>query len=241
MNLPFALRFEEKNLIVAPLYAIVQIPVYSRCSVWSKEGKYNSFTNVIWGSITTAMAVLFVKKDENFVCRLASRQKIMYHSIIMKANLLTLLLATGILTFLAGWFLNNLIRPSNQAKETQAIGRYIDSSSVNQISSNKFSDSPKGRFILANSNCAGFHFINKNTVLWTNEIFCNDPDTLRLTWLSDSIFMTRSTLRTKEHCPPKVDIYKVMRYDGKHLALLSIGTGWTDAKDEMLDLTKQGK
>jgi len=57
--------------------------------------------------------------------------------------------------------------------------------------------------------------------------------------MSDSTFMTRSTLRMNSDCPPSVNIYKVISFDGKHLILNSLWTGWNDNKDETLELVKQ--
>ena len=158
----------------------------------------------------------------------------------MKGKTTLLIIITGLLTFILGWFLNSTIRPSNQTKDTQVINAFIDTvSKADTIKSNNFIHTVSGHFVLAESNCAGFNFINRDIVLWTNEIACNDPDTLKIRWLSDSTFMTRSTLRINESCPPRVDIYKVVSFDGMHLNLKSIWTGWNDAKDESLELLKQ--
>jgi len=89
-----------------------------------------------------------------------------------------------------------------------------------------------GRFIMVHANCAGFNFINKKVVLWTNELASNDPDTLMIRWLDAKTFMTRSIHRTKEHCPPSVDLYRVISFDGRLLTLKRIWTGWSDPKDD---------
>ncbi len=96
-----------------------------------------------------------------------------------------------------------------------------------------------GHFILAESVCAGFNFINKDVVLWTNEIACNDPDSLKLRWLDDSTFMTRNTLRIDKTCPPRVDIYKIVSIEGSHLTLRSVWIGWNESKDVNLEFIKQ--
>ena len=51
--------------------------------------------------------------------------------------------------------------------------------------------------------------------------------------------MTRSTMKINEKCPPVVDVYKVVSFDGKQLILKDIWTGWNDFKDETLKLIKQ--
>jgi hypothetical protein len=158
----------------------------------------------------------------------------------MKGKTFLTIIIVGLLTFLIGWFLHGIMRPSNQTKNTQIINSFIDTvSQADTINGNNLAHTISGHFILNESNCAGFNFINKDTVLWTNEIACNDPDTLKLRWLSDSTFMTRSTLRINESCPPRVDIYKVVFFSGRHITLKSIWTGWNDAKDENLELDKQ--
>jgi hypothetical protein len=103
-----------------------------------------------------------------------------------------------------------------------------------------------GRFIMVNSKCAGFNFINKKIALWTNEIACNDPDTLLIRWLENKTFMTKSTRRYNEHCPPSIDLYRVISFDGRLLTLKRIWTGWSkledniDSQDYTLQLVKKG-
>jgi hypothetical protein len=156
----------------------------------------------------------------------------------MKGITFLTLIIVGLLTFLLGWFLRGKMKPPT--KYSEPAREFIDTvSRVDTIKSNNFAFTVSGHFILKESNCAGFNFISKDVVLWTNEIACNDPDTLKLRWLSDSTFMTRSTLRINNDCPPNVDIYKVVSFDGKHLILNSLWTGWNDNKDETLELIKQ--
>jgi hypothetical protein len=146
----------------------------------------------------------------------------------------------GLLTFLIGWVLHDELRPSNQTKDSQMTKGFIEAvSQADTIKRNNYAPRVSGHFILNESTCAGFNFINNDMVLWTNEIACNDSDTLKLRWLSDSTFMTRSTLRINQNSSPIVDIYKVVSFDGKHLVLKDIWTGWNDAKDETLELVKQ--
>lgn len=158
----------------------------------------------------------------------------------MKSNTTLLITVTGLFSFILGWFLHGTNRPSSQTKETQVLNTYIDTvSQKDTIKNNNFSRTISGHFVIAESNCAGFNFINHELVLWTNEIACFDPDTLKIRWLNDSTFMTRSTLRINEGCPPIVNIYKVISFDGNLLNLKSIWTGWNDAVDKNLDLFKQ--
>ena len=153
----------------------------------------------------------------------------------------TILIAsvTGSVTFLLGWFLHGIIH-SAQTNGTDQLTGFADTVRNANTRKTKIPDdlnnaTISGRFILAQSNCAGFNFIDSITVLWTNEIACNDPDTLRIHWLDNVTFLTKDIVQTNEHCPPKVDIYKVVAFDGKHLTLKSFATGWNDSKNENLD------
>jgi hypothetical protein len=130
------------------------------------------------------------------------------------------------------------IRNGSRPPSTQISAQANDTSPSENIDYSKLIS---GRFILSASHCAGFNFINKTHALWTNEIACNYPDTLKIRWLDNATFMTRSTTRNGEKCPPVVDIYKVTFFDGKRLTLKSIWTGWNDAKDELLEFHRQSK
>lgn len=105
-------------------------------------------------------------------------------------------------------------------------------------STEDFSASVSGHFILEGASCAGFNFTSRDRALWTNEIACDDPDTLALRWLDTKSFITKSTRRINENCPPRVDFFKVVSYDKKRLVLESVWTGWNEAKDETLVLNK---
>jgi hypothetical protein len=160
----------------------------------------------------------------------------------MKSRTFLILTLVGLLIFFVGWFLRDSVQEAtDRMKDSHIVNGFIDTVSQTDtpLKSIGFAHRLSGRFILTESNCAGLNFITSDKVLWTNEIACNDPDTLNLRWLSDSIFMTRSTLRITESCPPGVDIYKVVSFDEKHLNLKSIWTGWNDSKDANLELIKQ--
>lgn len=97
----------------------------------------------------------------------------------------------------------------------------------------------KGKYVLAESNCAGFEFVNSKTVLWTNEIQCDYPDTLKIKWIDNKTFLTIQTTKSTEVCPPKVDLYKLVSLEQNTLTLKSIWTGWNEFKDEELILKKK--
>jgi hypothetical protein len=151
----------------------------------------------------------------------------------------------GLFTFLLGWFLHDIKTANSEIPKPTEIESFVnkipDADTVKIENTNDFSAAISGRFLLKGSNCAGFDFVNKKIVLWTNEIYCNDLDTLKIRWLNNSTFMTRSTERIDEKCPPRVDIYKVTSFDGKRLVLKDIWTGWNDYNDETLVFYKETK
>ncbi len=147
----------------------------------------------------------------------------------MKQLLISLLL----IEFICACNCNEHTRPASTPRlipESDITAKAVDYSGI--IS---------GRFILAESGCAGFDFINKNIVLWTNEIACFDPDTLRLRWLGNTTFMTKSIKRINENCPPRINIYEVVSFNGTNLVLNSISTNWSDSEDSKLEFTRQSR
>ena len=99
-------------------------------------------------------------------------------------------------------------------------------------------DKPRGHFLLEGSQCAGFTFKDDKTALWTNELFCNEPDSLKVNWIDAKNFITISTKRHNQECPPGVSLYEVISYNGKQLVLKSTWTGWGDHQPELLKFTK---
>ena len=75
------------------------------------------------------------------------------------------------------------------------------------------------------ANCAGLNFISSSLVIWTNEMDCR-PDTLRLRWLDNATFYAQDIIQLDNNCPPRVWIYQVVSFDGTHLILKDIWTGW---------------
>lgn len=161
----------------------------------------------------------------------------------MNGKTLLIVLVTGLLTFASGWLLHNVINMKSEAATVKLSDHSKNTiPGANTTKTNNpenFSPAILGRFIMKGANCAGFNFINKNIVLWTNEITCNEADTLKISWIDKAIFMTRSTESINESCPPRVNIYSVISFENDHLVLKSIWTGWNDFKDEQLHLIKQ--
>jgi hypothetical protein len=141
----------------------------------------------------------------------------------MKGKTLIVTIIIALLTFGLGWLI----------RELQSYPRNIKRSGYSRVL--------LGRFLIKESNCAGFTFIGKGKVLWTNEIACNYPDTLTLRWLNKTTFMTKSIERTNEICPPRVNIYEVISFDSNRLVLKDIWTGWKEAKDETMEFVKKDK
>ena len=98
-----------------------------------------------------------------------------------------------------------------------------------------------GRFIMKGASCAGFNFINDHQALWTNESACFDPDSLKIRWLDGITFMTVATKRFNQDCPPGVDVYKVISFNGHKLRLSVIWTGWYDSADDVIELNRDTK
>jgi hypothetical protein len=155
----------------------------------------------------------------------------------MKKNTLSLIIATALLSLVVGWLLRGVVSPST----TQKTEKGQDSTtSISQPAptTNKTAHL-SGRYLLAESNCAGFQFIGDNKALWTNEMACNEPDTLKLYWYSETMFMTKSTKIINESCPPIVDVYTIIADDGKQLTLKAMPTGWVDGEGQTMQFTKQ--
>ena len=68
-----------------------------------------------------------------------------------------------------------------------------------------------------------------------------DPQTLKITWLDQRTFFTRSTERDQPNCPPRVDVYQVVSYDGRKLVLKSFWAGWNDRAPETETYVKQAR
>ena len=126
-----------------------------------------------------------------------------------------------------------------QKKENKLDSLLILQSPAGSSKAN-YSKEISGRFIMKGASCAGFNFINDHQVLWTNESACFDPDSLTIRWLDDITFITVATKRLNQDCPPGVDVYKVISFDGRKLRLSVIWTGWGDSADDVIELNRDG-
>ena len=167
------------------------------------------------------------------------------------------ILLTGLLTFVLGWFFHDM---KQFADGVVADGKRVDSlrkanpnlttitqdqldslmiiSNINNNAEN-FATKISGRFVMKDANCAGFNFISPTRVTWTNEMDCEHPDTLKIRWLDNATFYTQDIVRLNENCQPRVWIYQVVSFDGLHLTLKDIWTGWNDNTDEQTEFIKR--
>lgn len=99
-----------------------------------------------------------------------------------------------------------------------------------------YSKKLSGKFILKGSEYAGFDFRNKKKVYWTNELIPHDPDELQIKWIDGNTFLTIAD-RVEEQCPPRISVYKVVKFDGKHLNLKEFDTT-RSFKDSTLEYDK---
>ena len=143
------------------------------------------------------------------------------------------ILVTGLLTFVLGWFFHDM---KQFADGVVADGKRVDSL---QKANPKFATKISGRFVMKDANCASFNFISSTLVTWTNEIDCGHPDTLKIRWLDNATFYTQDIVRLNENCPPKVSIYQIVSFDGLHLTLKDIWTGWNEHTDERTEFIKR--
>lgn len=151
----------------------------------------------------------------------------------MKNNHLFILVFSILLSFTIGFLAKSLLQDKKEVKEVKTvILKEIKSSNKEQKIKTDYSKILKGKFILAGSQYAGFDFINDKTVSWTNELFPLDPDTMRLKWISDDLFVATFTkFINKDNCPPRNWVRKIEFFDGNKLVIKDIWTGWDEYKD----------
>lgn len=175
----------------------------------------------------------------------------------MNGKIITILLLTGLVTFTLGWFFGDIkqfsegivkdVKQMNSLQKTNSkfvtikqdqLDSLLIISSINN-KTQSFATKLSGRFVMKESNCAGFNFISPTLVTWTNEIDCGHPDTLKIRWLNNTTFYTQDKVRLNKNCPPRVGIYQVVSFDGLNLTLKDIWTGWNDNTDETIEFVKR--
>ena len=162
------------------------------------------------------------------------------------------LLVVGIISFGTGWYLNMVIQNPREEVKTQPKEKQESNSNIGNKDSIiekttdtnnddiDYSKKISGRFILDGAEYAGYNFVSSKKVLWTNELFPYEPDTLKISWIDKKTFMARFT-DDHEDCPPRVWICQVVSFDGNRLVLNDIWTGWNDYKDEKKEFYKAKK
>ncbi len=176
----------------------------------------------------------------------------------MNWKIILSILTTGLLTFISGWLFHDMkqfadgvaadsnrmdsLRKTNPRFVTTIAQDQLDSlmitSNINNIAEN-FATKISGSFVMKDAKCAGFNFISRTSVTWTNKIYCGHPDTLKIRWLDNATFYTQDIVRLNEKCPPRVWVYQVVSFDGIHLTLKQIWTGWNDYNDERTEFIKR--
>jgi len=110
--------------------------------------------------------------------------------------------------------------------------------SLGCFSQTKNAKKPSGMFLMADAKCAGMRFNNDDSITFINEIACM-PWELRAQWLDNKTFITVEKEKVQENCPPRVDVYKIISFDGKNLKLKSYSTGWGKQTEEIIRLKKK--
>ena len=155
----------------------------------------------------------------------------------------------GILCFVLGYWAKTLnsdkMTMSSSQVNSEVQNPSIDTTqeSAGQESTTKedinYAKLLKGKYILRGADWAGFEFMKGNRATWTNELFPNDPDTMRINWINNNTFVATFISGLREDCPPNVWIKKVVSLEGKKLKLQEINTSWVDFDEEVLTFVKE--
>lgn len=165
-----------------------------------------------------------------------------------KKQLLTCSLI-GILCFVLGYWAKSLNSENKSISSTQAnseVQNVPDDEAqeieVQESTSNEeinYAKLLKGKYILRGADWAGFEFMKGNRATWTNELFPNDPDTMRINWINNNTFVATFISGTIDDCPPNVWIKQVVSLEGKKLKLREINTSWVDLEEDVLTFVKE--
>lgn len=155
----------------------------------------------------------------------------------------------GIVCLIIGYWLNTL-----NSNHQEVVSSHQDQTSADTSSNSvkrtqqsldnldeeiDYSKLLKGKYTLRGADWAGFEFMKGNTATWTNELFPNDPDTLRINWINNNTFVATFVSGWRDECPPNVWIKQVVSLEGKKLKLQVINTSWVDTKEEVLTFVKE--
>lgn len=165
-----------------------------------------------------------------------------------KKQLLTYSLI-GIVCFVLGYWTKTLNSEKKSMSSTQAKSE-LQNVPVTETQENEVQGSTsneeinyakllKGKYILRGADWAGFEFMKGNRATWTNELFPNDPDTMRINWINNNTFVATFISGLIEDCPPNVWIKQVVSLEGKKLKLQEINTSWVDLEQDVLTFVKE--
>lgn len=164
-----------------------------------------------------------------------------------KKQLLTCSLI-GILCFVLGYWAKSLNSENKSISSTQAYSDVqnlpVDTTqdgAVQKSTTNEeinYAKLLKGKYTLRGADWAGFDFMKGNRATWTNELFPNDPDTMRINWINNNTFVATFISGLTEDCPPNVWIKQVVSLEGKKLKLQEINTSWVDLEQDVLTFVK---
>jgi len=155
----------------------------------------------------------------------------------------------GIVCFIIGYWAKTLNSEKTTISSIQAIGEEqknpVDETQVVATQESKSKEEVnyakllKGKYILRGADWAGFEFMKGNRATWTNELFPNDPDTMRINWINNNTFVATFISGLTEDCPPNVWIKQVVSLEGKKLKLQEINTSWVDLEEDVLTFEKE--
>lgn len=165
-----------------------------------------------------------------------------------KTQLLTYSLI-GILCFVLGYWAKTMNSEKKSISSTQVNSEVQDlpedktqEIAVQESTTNEeinYAKLLKGKYILRGADWAGFEFMKGNRATWTNELFPNDPDTMRINWINNNTFVATFISGLREDCPPNVWIKQVVSLEGKKLKLREINTSWVDLEEDVLTFVKE--
>ncbi len=167
----------------------------------------------------------------------------------MKKNQLLTISLIGILCFVLGYWTKTLNSDKMSKSSTQVNSEVqnlsVDTTQESALQESKTNDQInyakllKGKYILRGADWAGFDFMKGNRATWTNELFPNDPDTMRINWINNNTFVATFISGLTEDCPPNVWIKQVVSLEGKKLKLREINTSWVDLEEDVLTFVKE--
>lgn len=166
----------------------------------------------------------------------------------MKFKRIALFMLTGIVCFVLGFLCNDFFEKSttkNQSIDIKSMNsssiKDSDGKETSAIDSEEidYSKKLKGKFILEGADYAGFDFVDSKTLTWTNELFPNMPDTMRLKWIDNNTFVGTFIDADGTDNAPGNMLNDVEYFDGHKLILKDIWTGQYDYKDDIKTFYKE--